>query len=44
MKPPNKPLVELRGFTLLIDGVEQPDSENFLATGAHARRVSSDLA
>ena len=42
-KPPSKPVVELRGFTLIIDGVEQPGSENFIATGVHARRVSADL-
>jgi len=44
MKLPSKPVVELRGFTLILDGIEQPGTENFLATGEHSRRVSADLA
>lgn len=43
MKPAPKSVVELRGFTLIIDGVEQPGSENLLATGIDARRISADL-
>jgi hypothetical protein len=42
-KPPVNPGVELRGPAVFVDGVEERD-EYFLATGEHARRVSSELA
>jgi integrase len=40
--PPAKSGVEMRGSAVFIDGVQERD-EYFVATGAYARRVQSDL-
>ena len=45
MKPPTKPGIEICGFApLVLDGVEYPAGDYLVATGADARRLSSDLA